>query len=452
MILEFSVENFRSFKSRQTASFVAGTDRNHPSNVTKFPEAKILKTIGVWGPNASGKSNLVYGLVAMRALAVHSSTGWNRGDQIPFVAPFLLDALDANKPSTFSITVRLDDGEIFEYTLSATTAQVTFESLIVDRPHQPKAELFHRRREPDGSMVWRFARSLEPVEQQLRTQTRDNASVLSHGSQLNVRAFAPLYDWFKNLIAIVPAEAQLNRANFAAWVSADPRRQKRVAALLHDADIGIGDLEIRQKSIELPKLARGMIDALREHMPVPVSAGSAAMTTQRIITKHRAASPLEWVEFDLESQDSNGTQQLFTLGSAFLMALEQGAQLVIDEIDCSMHPILAAGLLELFQNERANVRNAQLLFTTHDVTLMNQHLLRRDQIWLVDKSLDGSSSLCSLFDFEDPEQKPRSTERFARNYMAGRYGAVPHLGAIFEDFDPQWLQKGADIGNETRND
>jgi uncharacterized protein len=446
MLLEFSVENFKSIKSKQTVSFLAGLDKKHPANVVKFADCKALKTIGIWGPNASGKSNLIQALLAIRMLAIQSATGWNRNDQMPFICPFLLDESHAKCPSQFSLTIRMEQGDIYEYVIAATPAHVTFESLSIDRPRHKKTELFVRRRSDTGTYSWTFSDSLAPLGQQLEDRTRDNASALSHGMQMNVRSFAPLFDWLANMSVIGNADLQL-KAAFSNWLSMDPHRIKRLAALLHDADLGIEGLEIRQRLVELPPPVRGMIDALRQTNPAMMVPGNSIVANE-IVTKHRAFGSDRAVEFQMETQDSRGTSQLFAIGAAFLMAMELGGMLAIDEIDCSMHPKVVRALLALFQNEKANARNAQLLFTTHDVTLMNQHLLRRDQIWLVDKCGDGSSSLCSLFDFENPEGKPRSTERFAKNYMAGRYGAVPHLGAILEDFDPQWFQTGAEAGNK----
>jgi AAA15 family ATPase/GTPase len=136
----------------------------------------------------------------------------------------------------------------------------------------------------------------------------------------------------------------------------------------------------------------------------------------------------------MEQDESNGTQRFFALAGPFLDALDQGSVVVIDELDCSMHALLTRKLIELFQAATVNTRGAQLFFTTHDSNLMDPDLFRRDQIWLTEKDSRGASKLFSLYDF-DTKERPRNTEAFERNYLAGRYGAIPRFGPIFEDLE-----------------
>jgi AAA15 family ATPase/GTPase len=132
--------------------------------------------------------------------------------------------------------------------------------------------------------------------------------------------------------------------------------------------------------------------------------------------------------------ESNGTQRFFALAGPFLDALAKGTVVVVDELECSMHPLLTRKLIELFQSPEANKSGAQLIFATHDSTLMDPELFRRDQIWLVEKNRRGASELFSLYDF-DTKDRPRNTEVFQRNYLAGRYGGVPKFGPTFEDLE-----------------
>jgi AAA15 family ATPase/GTPase len=140
----------------------------------------------------------------------------------------------------------------------------------------------------------------------------------------------------------------------------------------------------------------------------------------------------EVVRFNFLEAESNGTQRFFALAGPWLDALDQGALLVIDELDCSMHPTLTWKLVELFQTRDANPNGAQLVFSTHDSTLMDLELFRRDQIWIVEKGRAGASRLSSLYDFEE---KPRNNEALQQRYLAGRYGGVPVFGPTFEDLE-----------------
>jgi AAA15 family ATPase/GTPase len=155
-------------------------------------------------------------------------------------------------------------------------------------------------------------------------------------------------------------------------------------------------------------------------------------TYLKIQSLHRIPGVEATVPFDFLQAESNGAQRFFALAGPFLDALDKGALLVIDELDCSMHPELTWKLVELFQAPALNERGAQLVFTTHDTTVMHPELFRRDQLWVVDKLLAGSSRLTSIYDFIE---KPRNNEALEKNYLAGRYGGVPVLGPTFEDLE-----------------
>jgi hypothetical protein len=167
-------------------------------------------------------------------------------------------------------------------------------------------------------------------------------------------------------------------------------------------------------------------------MPIDLMSGAVHFPTGHTIRSvHRSPSG-EAVRFDFLEAESNGTQRFFALAGLWLDALDQGALLVIDELDCSMHPSLTWKLVELFQTGDANPNGAQLVFSTHDSTLMDLELFRRDQIWIVEKDRAGASRLSSLYDFEE---KPRNNEAVQRRYLAGRYGGVPVFGPTFEDLE-----------------
>ena len=437
MILEFSVENFRSFKSKQTIDFVAGADRAHPSNVVKQSDSRILKSIGVWGPNASGKSNLALAFTALHFLGVRSATMWNRGDRIPFIDPFALDEATSARPSEFSITVIAADRAVYDYSIAATSTQVESESLSIRRASGKKILLFSRRRNSKGP-IWKFGKALAASGRQIKAQTRDNASAMSHGAQLNLKPLAPIYDRLQTVATFVCHEAEVVRTQFAQWAKAEPWRIKWLSELLSDADLGIEGVEVREMSgVPVHPIQKAFFTAIQESNP---DVRDLRTVSVDVMTKHRAFGSDKAVDFNMAARDSRGTQQLFTVGASFLKALESGQALAVDEIDLSLHSRLTKGLISLFHNPKINVRHSQLLFTTHDVQLMDQRFMRTDQVWLADKLQDGSTSLSSLKDFRAPKGKPRSTERFAKNYMAGHYGAVPRLGATFEGFGVEWPQ------------
>jgi AAA15 family ATPase/GTPase len=187
--------------------------------------------------------------------------------------------------------------------------------------------------------------------------------------------------------------------------------------LIRDADLGISHLAGRREPTSF-KNAPGEMRELFEQYTVR--------------TTHTVHDSAEAIEFSLEEDESLGTQRFFGIVGRILKAFDDGDVLAVDELDCSMHPLLTQKLIELFQSDEANPNGAQLLFTTHDSSLMNPSLLRRDQIWFSQKNSEAATDLFSLCDIE---RRPRKQEAFERNYLAGRYGAVPSFGPALEDYE-----------------
>jgi AAA15 family ATPase/GTPase len=146
----------------------------------------------------------------------------------------------------------------------------------------------------------------------------------------------------------------------------------------------------------------------------------------RVMVRHQSAADDAWLPFH---EESHGTQTLFRMAPYLLHALQHGSLLVIDELEASLHPLLALQVVRLFNDPRTNPRNAQLVFTTHDTNLLGTELgepaLRRDQIWLTEKDEEGATCLYPLTDY-----KPRKAENLERGYLQGRYGAIPFLGPL----------------------
>jgi AAA15 family ATPase/GTPase len=172
---------------------------------------------------------------------------------------------------------------------------------------------------------------------------------------------------------------------------------------------------------------------------VKATVGEEAVSEDRlrhytVHTLHQIPGAAEPVEFSLERDESNGTQRFFALVGPVLDALDDGDLVVVDELECSMHPLLTGKLVELFQSPDANCQGAQLVFATHDSSLMTPSLFRRDQIWLTEKNRKGATELFSLCEMESPK-RPRKGEAFEKNYLSGRYGGIPNFGPAFEDLE-----------------
>jgi hypothetical protein len=415
MLIEFTVANFRSVRARQTLSLVASTDTTHLERNTVAASAgmgglHLLRSAVIYGPNAAGKSNLLLALETLRQLVLTSSSSLQEGARLP-LNPFLL-ADTETAPCQFEIVFALGDTR-YHYYLEAWPERVSREWLIA-YPHGRPQRWFEREYKPEpGIYEWWFGPNFKAERKQRQVwqnSTRANALFLSTAVQLNSEQLRPIFDWFANkLIVLAPG------IDFNPFLSLDMLREEssrsRLMRFMETADVGIDRLELREEDGMppiLPLLPGQMIP------PMP-------MKRMRVLVWHKRAGVEGEVALDL-TEESQGTQKLFEFAGGWLRALDTGATLFVDELDRSLHPKLTRFLVELF-NCRSNEKKAQLVFTTHDTTLLDPDILRRDQIWFVEKDAMRSTHLYSLLDYS-----PRKDEALERGYLKGRYGAVPFVG------------------------
>jgi AAA15 family ATPase/GTPase len=438
MLIEFRVANFRSFHDEQVLSLEASKDETHSQHIINRDGISLLKAAAIYGANASGKSNLIKAMHFMQWFVRHSATKLNQGDEISHATPFRLAQESRRKPSRFQATLLLD-GNRYEYGFEVTRERVEGEWLIV-HPSGGRKQRWLERRFDAATMKthWAFRGPLKAETRMLSEKTRDNGLVLSHGANLNIASLTPLFLWFRKKLQVWDLSEQpfSLTARSVRRIESDPTFGPRLVKMLKHADLGIEEI-----SVTVPEQAESSNDFEKRLEPLlrPKSASGKVgllylLDNITIKTKHRGLDSDRYEEFDMERDESNGTQRFFALAGLFLDAIENGSVLVLDELDCSMHPLLTHKLLEFFQSPEVNERGAQMIFATHDSNLMNPQLFRRDQIWLVEKNQTGASQLYALYDF-DTKERPRNTEAFARNYLAGRYGAVPSFGPIFENLE-----------------
>lgn len=432
MLIDFRVANFRSFNEEQTLSLVASKDETHPDHLLHGERLNLLKAAAIYGPNASGKSNLIKALGCMRSFVVHSATKMNQGDRIGWMDPFRFAPDCERRPSTFEVTVLVGQTR-FEYGFSATHERVYKEWLTAYPPAPSKRQgWFEREFEPSTDQTrWVFRPPLKSHGRILEEKTRDNGLVLSRGAELNIALLSDLFLWFRNHVRVFDFSEPpyAFRHLTAARIKEDEVLAARVNQLIRHADMDIEGVSIVEVPLsQIPKNVKELLpSSFVRRMSDKEAVGLGVRTTHH---PHGSEMP---VAFDLQ-EESNGTQRFFALSGPFLDALTNGTVLAVDELECSMHPLLTRGLVELFQSADANKKGAQLIFATHDNTLMDPELFRRDQIWLLEKNRGGASELYSLYDF-DTKDRPRTTTAFQRNYLAGRYGGVPKFGPVFEDLE-----------------
>ena len=438
MLIEFKVANFRSFHEEQTFSLVASKDKAHPDNLIDCGKFKLLKAAAVYGANASGKSNLIKAIRVMEQLVRSSATKLNVGDPIAGISPFRLHTQSRKSPSRFEVTLQNDETQ-YVYGFSATTERVHDEWLRVRRPGGRLSKWLERKLDPgSGKTRWEIKGPLKKDEKLLREKTRDNCLVLSRGAELNIGLLKSVFRWFREKVQIYDlSQAAFSLARETAKrAKSDDIFHARVSRMLQDADLGIVGIDVSEipfseMSAGIPEQLKVAVRDLAEELLVEKEPSGF-----KVSTRHESVDSAEMVSFSLERDESNGTQRYFALVGPILEVLEEGAVLVVDELECSMHPLLTRKLIELFQSPEMNKTGAQLVFATHDSSVMDSSLLRRDQVWLTEKNQSGATELFSLYDF-DTKTRPRNTEAFEKNYLAGRYGGIPHFGPALEDLEIQ---------------
>ncbi len=418
MLIEFQVENFRSFKDRQTFSMVAGQFPEHIDSNTFEPPlqgfGRLLRAAAIYGPNAGGKTNLLLAVKFMKDFVIESAS--TTSGSTPF-SPFKLNSACTKQPSEFQITFAQGTTR-YEYGFALGPERVEKEWLVeyVRSGSRTRGRtLFNRKWNRKTKKVeFKYGSYLKGQPAVWRDATRPDALFLSTAIQLNSTQLRPVYDWFQKRLVVIAGGVQLNKSLTLELLD-QPGGKERVLPFLKEADLGIADFWVKREPIP----HGGVIVGKGEPMLTPPKSGTAP-TIVTVTISHKGDSKTP-VGFDF-SEESSGTQILFKTAGAWLNVLSRGEVLLFDEIDTNMHPTLLRFLIGRFQSSKANLNNAQLICSTHNTSILDRNLFRRDQIWFMEKQSNGSSRLYPLTDFS-----PRNDEAFERAYMKGRYGAQPVL-------------------------
>ena len=422
MLVEFRVGNYRSFREEQTLSLVASKDTELNDNCVDQGKLRLLKATGIYGPNASGKSNLIKALNTMRDIIRKPA---KPGGKLP-VTPFKLDDKYNKKPSSFEVTFY--HGEIrYQYGFTATSERIHEEWLIAYPKGVPQT--WYTRKFNKLSTLWKFGSFLKGEKEGLRNKTRDNVLFLSVGAQWNNQQLTTVYEWFSERVQIILPSMRSPEITIKMLMSVEKDEKSKKSyhtymnKLMNCADLGICGIKLKKKEIDFKKVEfpsdmpeeyrnkilrdfKGKIEVAFEHKTEPTG-------------KNVFFSPLE---------ESDGTLRFFELAGLWFLTIVKGMTLFVDELEASLHPHLVRELINVIQKSKVNKTEAQLIFATHDTTLLDPELFRRDQIWFTEKDKGGGTQLYSMSDYK--ERKPRKGEAMQKGYLAGRYGAIPILEAF----------------------
>ena len=414
MLIEFRVKNFRSLRDEQTLSLVADKDKSlqesntMPSGIKAAPT--LLRSMAIFGPNAGGKSNLIKALQFMRAVVAESASVMQPG-QAFHTQSFRFEATSVAQPTEFDVSFVLD-GIRYQFGFALTAQRITREYLLVYKAFKPQLWFERYFDEESGKDLYDFGTGLKGPKSVWEGATRPNALFLSMAVQLNSEQLQPVFAWFVKQLAIFNEITPLGQ-HFSIEMLRKPEGKRAICDFLTSADISISDIEVVTLKVSGQAVH---FDMAAEKTEVRNEEQEVHELLFHHVTDHGEAV------FSL-GDESMGTRNLLFLTGPVLEILDKGMVLVVDELGSSLHPLLVRRLVELFQNSRFNKKGAQLIFTSHDTSLLDQDLFRRDQIWFVEKDRDQASKLYPLSDFS-----PRKNEALERGYLMGRYGALPFLG------------------------
>jgi uncharacterized protein len=424
MLVDFTVENYRSIKEPVTLSAVAqrqSVQKTTPTNKRKRvkPDSEIapgyfvegwnielLPVVALFGANASGKSNVIQALDYLLLLMHNGNQETIKLQQVfgyATLEPFKLDNISAEKTTRFELRT-IFEKTIYTYSLEIDQSHIISETLDYALTDTKRVRsLFSRTWDKDSkNNVWKNGAYFRGPHTQLQRSIRENEPYISTLIKLKVDILEPLFNWLRfRFIGIHLGSEEFDLFKFMLALQNNEFEQfsnfniffEQALNIVKKFDTGLSRIEIDRK---------------------------ADNSEHKIYAFHinNEGKEVRW-NFD---EESLGTQRLFHLAYRIVIALKIGGLTIIDELGTNLHPNIVTSIIKLFQNPKTNPKRAQLIFTSHDNTLQRNNLLRRDQIWFTQKRTDQSTELYPLTDFN-----VRNDLAIDKAYLDGRFGAVPFL-------------------------
>lgn len=421
MLLEFTIGNFLSIKDKKTLSLEATSIKEHlGTNVVKLDRFQLLRGAVIYGANAGGKSNFIKAMSTMRRI-VKQSFDASSTDELG-ITPFLLSTDTSNKPSFFEIlfligTVRYRYG--FEVDNTSVKSEWLFESKI-----KSEKPLFIR--EGDGIDVSQGFKEAKDLEE----KTRENALFLSVLDQFNGTTAKSIMKWFSNFITISGLSHERYK-NVTFKMLEDENIKPQLLDFYKRLDLGFDEIDLEKKPFEAKDFTKLFNEEFAKQFLSDIE-GKSKIDIKTIHKKYNNENEVVGFEkFDMRRQESSGTNKVFNISGPVFDVLKNGGVLIIDELDASLHPLITLTITKLFNSSEFNKTNAQLIFATHDTNLFEYGHYRRDQIYFVEKDVYGASDIYSLVEYkEDGGKKVRKDRSFEKDYIQGRYGAIPFIGNL----------------------
>jgi len=426
MLLEFSVKNYKSIKDTATFSMLASSKDKDKGNSFTIKKYELLKSAIIYGANASGKSNLLKAMAFMGKIVLNKNKVIQSTDTLEHF-PFKLSLETKNSSSTFEIVIFIENNNKidikYRYGFELDNTTIYAEWLYADE-NGKESKLFYRDIEENDYVNPIFKEGYIFFD-------KDNSHINISRNQLFIwrcdqndgDISKGILHWFNkfNLIDGMDNDSYIEHT-MEQMKNKDFKNA--IVNLVKTADIGIENITLEEEKLSLKVI---------EDMNLPpelktIFLRDTGVTKISLNTYHKQYdknnNEINQVVFDLNKEESKGTRKFFKISAAILNTLRDGKILIIDELDASLHPMLTRHLIKLFHNDKVNTKNAQLIFATHDTNLLTPTLFRRDQVWLTEKNKIGATDIYSLAQIKNV----RSDEDFKKNYIQGKYGAIPYLG------------------------
>lgn len=430
MLIEFKVKNYRSIKEEQILSMVKSNakeleDTNTFTTPEKKKPIKLLSSATIYGPNASGKSNLLKAMKTMQRLVLDSDSKIKRGKKLP-ITPFLLDNDTKEKPTEFEI-IFVSKEVRYQYGFILNN-ELILEEWLYSFPEGPSQTWFEREYKEDKTTNWYFGSKFVGNKKIWSESTRENALFLSTAIQLNSEQLKPVYDWFNEDFHVLESTARLD-PDFTYELYGQEKYKTLINKFLNVADLDIEELKIIEEEFDPSKLPDEIPDTLRNKIAEDLKDKKLL----DVASVHKSIQG-EDIYFDFD-EESDGTRKFLAFLGPWIDTLENGYVLVVDELHDNFHPLMVRFLIELFHSKETNKKNAQLIFTSHETSVMTQEIFRRDQIWFCEKK-NKATELFSLAEF-----KPRKgVTDIEKSYFSGRYGALPYFKSIEHAMGVQYVE------------
>lgn len=430
MLIRFSLENWMSFKNRVSFSMIASRELQHKERLPELPKYKmrVLPIAAIYGGNASGKTNFFRALNFVQDLVIERT----HPDSLIPVETFRLDPEAHKWPSRFEFELLIDEAT-YEFSFSVTREEVLEEKIVLISSHTEE-ELYSRK----GQQIEfsKLFKKDEPFLKFVFKTTRKNELFLTNSIFQNSPHFRPVYDWFKDTLSLISPLSQ--PIQIEEFLHKENTTFLNMDQMLQRLDTGIAQLRYEEVPFENLSLPTPIMLQIQEvikknkeiifgkHMTnerFVISLKEGKPVAKKLVTFHQGADGKE-VKFEVR-EESDGSQRVIDLLPAFLRLTDQTSKrvYVIDELDRSLHTLLTRSLLKTYLSHCTPGKRSQLLFTTHDVLLMDQKLLRRDEMWVTERDSNESSNLFSFSDYKDI----RKDKDIRKSYLQGRFGGIPRI-------------------------